>query len=99
MIAVIAEVYVKDGAAGEFEAVVETLASRMREAEPGNLMYRLTRSRSENRQYKFIELYADSAALRAHGDSQHFRQSLESMVGLLDGEPHIEYLDAVHFGQ
>ncbi|GAF48328.1 putative quinol monooxygenase [Rhodococcus wratislaviensis] len=99
MIAVIAEVRVKDGAESDFVAVVEALSRRVHEHEPGNLMYRLTRSPSETRQYKFIELYADGAALRAHGESPHFRASLDSMEGLLDGAPRIEYLDVVHLGE
>ncbi|MFE5702011.1 antibiotic biosynthesis monooxygenase [Rhodococcus koreensis] len=53
----------------------------MHEREPGNLMDRLPRLPSETRQYKFIELYADSAALRAHGESPHFRASLHLMEG------------------
>ena len=95
MIAVIAEVTVKAGAGAEFEAVVADLIEQNKANEPGNLTYQLVRSRTDAEHYRFFELYADDAAVEAHGRSDHFRAAGKLMAPLLAGAPKIEYFTAV----
>ncbi|WP_067687173.1 putative quinol monooxygenase [Nocardia jejuensis] len=95
MIAVIAEVHVKDGSGAEFESVVADLIEQIRANEPGNLSYQLVRAKSDPNEYRFFETYSDGAALEAHGKSDHFRAAGKLMAPLLAGAPKIEYFDAV----
>ena len=95
MIAVLATLRVKDGAVAEFEAIFGELARKVREREPGNELYQLTRARDFPNTYKILELYADQSALEAHGQSEHFRDLGRRMGAHLDGRPAIEYLDAI----
>lgn len=95
MIAVIATLKVKDGAADEFEAVFRELAGKVRAQEPGNHLYQLARARETPRTYRVLELYRDQEALTAHVGSEHFREIGRRMGAALDGRPTVEYLDAI----
>lgn len=95
MIGVIATLKIQDGKADEFEAVFRTLSRAVRENEPGNLCYQLTRSKSDPLTYKVLEVYADEEALKAHGASGHFRAAGPGLGACLAGKPEVEYLDGV----
>ncbi|MDG3009599.1 antibiotic biosynthesis monooxygenase [Rhodococcus sp. D2-41] len=95
MIGVIATMTVQDGNGPQFEAVAAELIEKVRAQEDGNLLYQLTRSKADANVYKFMELYRDADALRAHGTSDYFRESFGKLGALLAGEPQIEYLDGV----
>jgi quinol monooxygenase YgiN len=95
MIGVVATIRVAAGKEAEFEAVFATLSAAVRANEPGNIVYQLTRSRSEERTYKVLELYADADALKAHGASDHFKAAGPGIGACLAGKPDVEYLDAV----
>ncbi|WP_067564443.1 putative quinol monooxygenase [Nocardia acidivorans] len=95
MIAVIAEITVKPGTGSDFEAVVADLVTEIKANEPGNLTYQLVRSQTDPDHYRFFELYADQAALEAHGKSDHFRAAGKLMAPLLAAAPKIEYFTAV----
>lgn len=95
MIGIIAVLKVQDGKGPELEAVFKELAGKVKANEPGNLLYQLTKSRSDANTYKVMELYKDQDALAAHGQSEHFRALSPKMGPCLAGRPEIEYLDAV----
>ena len=95
MIAVIAEVVVSEGKTEQFESIVAELVTQVRETERDNVLYKLVRSHSEPRHYRFIELYSDQAALAAHGKSAHFRDASRLMSPLLAQAPQIGYYDAL----
>lgn len=95
MIAVIAEITIKEGSGEQFEAVVAELAEKVRTEEPGTILYQLIRSKSDTNAYKFMELYTDSAAIKAHGTSEHFQAAGKAMAPFLAGAPKIEYFDAL----
>lgn len=95
MIGVVATIRVAAGKDAEFESVFAALSAAVRASEPGNIVYQLTRSRSEPGTYKVLELYADAAALKAHGTSDHFRAAGPGIGACLAGAPEVEYLDAV----
>ncbi|MCD2108851.1 MULTISPECIES: putative quinol monooxygenase [Rhodococcus] len=95
MIAVIADITVKDGSGEQFEAVVAELAEKVRTEEPGTVLYQLIRSKTDTNSYKFMELYQDGAAIKAHGTSEHFQAAGKAMAPFLAGAPQIEYFDAL----
>ena len=95
MIGIVATIKVQDGKQADFEAVFLELTAKVRENEPGNVLYQLTKSRADAAMYKVIELYKDQDSLTAHGGSEHFRELGRKMGAFMAGRPEIEYLDAV----
>ena len=95
MIGVIATLRVKEGEGPKLEAAFAELAAKVRANEPGNHAYQLCKSRTEPNTYKVLELYADEAALKAHGASDHFKASGPALGAVLAGRPDVEYLDGV----
>lgn len=95
MIALIATLPVQEGKGPELEAVFAELAAKVRANEPGCKLYQLTKSRTEANVYKVLEIYADDAALAAHGASDHFKELSPKMGPCLAGRPNLEMLDAV----
>ncbi|MFN3513503.1 MAG: putative quinol monooxygenase [Phenylobacterium sp.] len=95
MIGVVATLKVQEAKAAEFEAIFTDLAQKVRANEPGNLMYQLTKSRTEPGVYKVLELYKDQDALSAHGQTDYFKAAGAKMGPCMAGRPEIEYLDAV----
>ncbi|MFI4973482.1 MAG: putative quinol monooxygenase [Caulobacterales bacterium] len=95
MIGVVATLKVQDGKNAEFEAVFAELAGKVRANEMGNLLYQLTRSRTDPNTYKVLELYKDQDALTTHGGTDYFRDLGRKMGPCMAGRPDVEYLDAV----
>lgn len=95
MIGVIAVIRAKEGREAEFEGVFAEMAAQVKANEPGNHMYQLTRSRTEPRTYKVLEIYADQAAIEAHGSSDHYKDGGRKLRDLVEGRPEVELLDAV----
>ena len=95
MIGVVATLRAKEGREAEFEAVFAETAAAVRANEPGNSLYQLTRSRTEPRTYKVLEIYADDAAVEAHRGSDHYRAGGRKLRDLVDAPPEIEVLDTV----
>ena len=95
MIAVIAILRAKEGREAEFERVFTDMTAKVKANEPGNQMYQLTRSRTEPRTYKVMEIYADQAAFEAHGASDHYKQGGQALRDLVEARPEIELLDTV----
>jgi quinol monooxygenase YgiN len=95
MIGVVATLKVREDKAAEFEAIFTALAETVRANEPGNLMYQLTRSRTDAGVYKVLELYKDADALKHHGGTDYFKAAGAEMGPCMAGRPEIEYLDAV----
>ena len=95
MIGVIAIIRAQEGKEAEFERVFSEMTARVRSEEPGNRLYQLTKSRTEARTYKVLEVYADQAALEAHGASEHYKEGGGRLRDLVEGRPEVEVLDAV----
>jgi quinol monooxygenase YgiN len=95
MIGVVATLKVQDGKSDEFEAIFAELSEKVRANEPGNLMYQLTKSRTEAGVYKVLELYKDQAALTLHGGTDYFRAIGARMGPCMAGRPDVELLDGV----
>jgi quinol monooxygenase YgiN len=95
MIGIVAVLKVQDGKGPEFEAIFKELAGKVRANEAGNLLYQLTKSRTEANTYKVLELYKDQDSLAAHGQSDHFKTIGAKMGPCMAGRPDVEYLDTV----
>ena len=95
MIGVVATLRAREGREAEFEAAFAEMAAAVRKDEPGNSLYQLTKSRTEARTYKVLEIYADQAAVEAHRASDHYKAGGRKLADLLDGRPEIEVLDTV----
>jgi quinol monooxygenase YgiN len=95
MIGVIAVLRVQADKFEAFEAAFAKLADQVRGQEHGNLLYRLTRSRTEPGVYKVMELYADDHALKTHGETDYFKAAGAALAPCLTGPMEIEYLDVL----
>lgn len=95
MIALIATIRTKPGMGAEFEQAFLELAKVVKAVEPGNLLYQLAKSRTEDDTYKVLELYQDEEALAVHGKSDEFRAAGAKMGPSMAGRPEVERLDAV----
>jgi quinol monooxygenase YgiN len=96
MIGVVATLKIKEGSETAFEAGFKDLAAKVKANESGNIVYQLTKSRTEAGTYKVLELYADEAALKHHGQTEYFKAAGATVFApVLAGRPEIEYLDAV----
>ena len=95
MIGVVAVLQIQDGKSDEFEAVFRELSAKVRENEPGNLVYQLTRSRTEPNTYKVLELYSDQDALTHHGQTEYFKDLGRKMGPCMAGRPQVELLDGI----
>ena len=95
MIGVVAVLKTAEGKGPDLEKVFTELAAKVKANEPGNLMYQLTKSRTEPNTYKVLELYASEEALKTHGGTDYFKAAGPSIGACLAGRPEIEYLDAV----
>ena len=94
-IGVVATLKVQDGKGSEFESVFRELAAQVKANEPGNKLYQVFKSRADANTYIVMEVYADQAALEAHGKSDHFKAAGPKIAPTLGGRPDIQYFDAV----
>ena len=94
-IGVIATLKVQEGKGAEFEGVFRDLAAQVRANEPGNKLYQVLKSRNDANTYIVMEIYADQAALEAHGKSDHFKAAGPKIGPTLAGRPDIHYLDTI----
>jgi quinol monooxygenase YgiN len=95
MIGIVATLKVQDGKNAEFEAIFTELSEKVRANEPGNLLYQLTKTRTDPNTYKVLEMYKDQEAVTAHGVTDYFRDLGRKMGACLAGRPDVEMLDAV----
>jgi len=95
MIGVIATLKIQPGKAEEFETLFREMMAKVKANEGGCLAYQLTKGRAEPDTYKVLELYANSAAHEAHGQSAHFREMAPRLGAFLAAMPEIEVLDGV----
>ena len=95
MIASISIVKVQDGKGAEFERLVADTTAKVRANEPGNLLYQLTKSRSDANTFKFMELYKDEDALARHIQMDYYKELVRKGGPLMAAPPDVEMLDAI----
>lgn len=94
-IGVVATIKIKPGMNEAFEAVATELMAAVRANEPGNKVYQFCKSKTAPETYVVLEIYADQAAVEAHGKSEHFRTIGAKMGPCMAGRPDVQYLDTV----
>jgi quinol monooxygenase YgiN len=94
-IGVIATIKIKEGTNAAFEAVAGELMAAVRAGEPGNQVYQFCKSKTDATTYVVMEIYADQAALEAHGKSEHFRTIGPKMGPSMAGRPDVQYFETV----
>ena len=94
-VGILATIKIKEGTNAAFEAVAKELMAAVRANEPGNKVYQFCKSRTEPTTYVVMEIYADQAALEAHGKSEHFRTVGAKMGPSMAGRPETQYFDPV----
>jgi quinol monooxygenase YgiN len=85
---------VKEGHEAEFETLFEELRGKIREHEPGCVLYSLLKSRGEPRSYIVQEQYRDYADLDAHQVSEYGGVYFPKMRGILETIT-VEYFDVL----
>jgi quinol monooxygenase YgiN len=95
MIASTSTLKIQDGKAAEFESAVAAMTAKVRANEPGNLLYQLTKSRSDANTYKFLELYKDQDALTRHNQTEYYKELMSKAGTLLAAPPNLETLDGI----
>ena len=94
-IGVVATIKIKPDTNAAFEAVATELMAAVRANEPGNKVYQFCKSKTDPSSYVVLEIYADQAAVEAHGKSEHFRTIGAKMGPCMAGRPDVQYLDTV----
>ena len=94
MLIVTAKLKAAAGKEAALEQVFLSLATEVRQNEPGCSMYTLCKTREPGR-YQVVECYADQEALGLHGKSAHFRAALPKIGACLEGATEIEVLTPV----
>ncbi len=82
MITLIAKVKVKEERMDEAIKVLKEIVPKIKEAEPGCLVYIPHTVRGEDNTVIFYEKYRDEEALKVH--SGHLRKTLEKFIPLLE---------------
>ena len=95
MLGIVSKMKTVSGKAEEYEALVRRVAALSLEREPGCHYYCGYREQNKDNHFIVIEHYTDRAALAAHRDSEHFRQAMVDVVGLVEGAPDITFYDVI----
>ncbi len=96
MIAVVATMHVQPDRAGEFEAVVRELETKVAAHEPDCQLYRMARDRKDLVIYRSLEIFRDQAAIDFHMAQEYFGAAVKAMRACLTDTPSaVEFMDTV----
>ena len=95
MIGVVATLEIQDGKQEEFETVAKDLMAKDKANEPGCTTYQLYKAIGSETTYIFMEQYASSDALKAHGQTDYFKAAQPGLGACLAGAPKVELFDIV----
>ncbi len=84
----------KPGSVGEVREVLSGLVAPTR-AEAGCVSYELLQNRADATDFTFVEEWESDAALDAHLTTEHIREALSRLPGLLAAEPDIRRYSVV----
>ncbi|GBF58172.1 putative monooxygenase YcnE [Candidatus Phycosocius bacilliformis] len=87
MIGICAQFTIQDGKAAEFEAMLTEFVTTVKAKEPGATVYQLCKNAKAENEYFMLELYADQAALDAHGKTDHMAALVAKIGQFLAGPP------------
>ena len=86
----------KSGHEDQLGAALTDGATKVLAGEPGCLLYRVARSRTEAGVFKLMEVYASQAALDAHPNTPYFAEIRAALAAHLGAAPEVEFLDVLN---
>src|SRR5258708_31399487 len=98
MRAIVAYLTAKPGTEATFQQEMTAQAKRCLANEPGCLQFDVAQDPKNTTRFVMLEVYKDDAAIKAHQDSQHFKD-FRSVVGELAADRKIEILNLVSDGK
>jgi quinol monooxygenase YgiN len=98
MRAILAYLTTKPGKEAEFAEKMTAQAKRCLANEPGCLQFDVVQDPKDQTRFVMLEVYADDAAIKAHQDSQHFKD-FRPVVSELVADRKIEVLNMVSDGK
>lgn len=91
MITIVAKLQANPGKEDELRAVLTEMIKNVKEKEAGKAVtYSLHTADNDPTTFMFYEQYADTAALEAHGQTEHMKAMGGQLRGLLAGRAVIE---------
>ena len=90
MITFIAHLQVPPENAQAFEELMTYVARMSNDNEPGVIYYGFAKSVEQSGTYVVVEVYRDQDACVAHGDTDWVRDSVPTMLQLVDGLPDLK---------
>jgi quinol monooxygenase YgiN len=98
MRAILAYLTAKPGMETRFREEMTAQARRCLAAEPGCLQFDVAQDPKEPTRFVMLEVYKDDAAIKAHQESQHFKD-FRPVVGELVAERKVEVFHLVSDGK
>src|SRR5262245_17115401 len=98
MRAIVAYLTAKPGKEAEFKEKMTAQARRCLANEPGCLQFDVAQDPNNPARLVMLEVYRDEAAVKAHTESQHFKD-FRPVVNELVAERKVEVLDVVSDGK
>jgi quinol monooxygenase YgiN len=98
MRAIVATLTAKPGMEAEFQKQMTAQAQRCLANEPGCLQFDVVQDPKNTTRFVMLEIYKDDEAIKAHQDSQHFKD-FRSVVGELVADRKVEVLNMVSDGK
>lgn len=95
MIAVIAELAIKEDKVEEAIALLKDLSAKVAE-EKGTLAYSMNREKAKPNIIVMIERYRDKEALNHHSTTEHFKAFSAKLGAMLTAKPEITILEEIH---
>ena len=98
MLAVLAYLTAKPGKEADFQEKMTAQAKRCLANEPGCLQFDVVQDSKQAARFVMLEVYKDEAAIKAHQDSQHYKD-FRPIVGELVADRKVEIFDMVSDGK
>lgn len=93
MFALVVRFDLRLGAEADFDALVKSVAARIRSEEPGTLLYLCHVVHNEPTTRIFYELYQDQEAFQAHEVQPHVKDFHARRKPMMAGPERVEFLD------
>ena len=91
---VVAKLKAKDGMDNKLKEILVDMVSKVKEEE-GALLYTVSCSQQDPKQFVIYEKYVDMDAFVHHASTPHFKEMSAALAPLLDGAPEIGMYDEV----
>ena len=98
MRAILAYLTTKPGKEAQFQEQMTAQAKRCLANEPGCLQFDVVQDPKEPTRFVMLEVYKDDAAIKAHQDSQHFKD-FRPVVGDIIADRKVEIFNMVSDGK